>query len=173
MCLCVYIKMTVKFKNSFLNQRCVIFISTVWQSETLLIRHQRYLKNPDDCTEVEFTVVKSRGSRPWIFLSFKNPGSRPWISSPIFHAIHKQWWKISRFFIGCTFYRAFQKSIPESGFLYRFLLCFYLFDDVFSCKVCCKFFNLFNWKGDIQKHICAIWVSCRKWRQSKLHMRTS
>ncbi len=26
----------------------------------------------------------------------------------------------------------FQKSIPESGFLFRFLLCFYLFDDVFT-----------------------------------------
>jgi hypothetical protein len=30
--------------------------------------------------EVEFTVVKSTGSRPWIFPSFSSRGPRPWIS---------------------------------------------------------------------------------------------
>ncbi len=58
-------------------------------------------------TEVLFTDVKSRGSRPWIFPSFKNPGSRPSVSSLIFHAIHKHEAKISRFSICRIFFHVF------------------------------------------------------------------
>ncbi len=75
-----------------------------------------------------FPSFKSPGSRPWIFPSFKSPGSRPWISSPIFHAIHKHQAKISRFFIRRIFFMLFvwfKKFIPRSGLLYRFLPRFY------------------------------------------------